>query len=68
MFHLGYAFLRADSLGLAYNITKRAIEVDPNLASAYHNIGKIYHEKVRDKEADEWFRKAFKVKPNFAPS
>lgn len=50
---------------MAYNITKRAVEINPNLAGGYHNIGKIYHEVQKDKEADEWFRKAVKVQPNF---
>ena len=53
---------------MAYNITKRAAEVIPDNAAAYHNIGKIYHERQKDKEADEYFRKAIKVKPNFPAS
>ena len=60
--------LRGESLGLAFNITKRAADVAPENAAAFHNIGKIYHEVQKDAEADEYFRKAVKIKPSFAAS
>jgi hypothetical protein len=57
--------MHEDSIGLAYNVTKRAIEVSPGNAAAWHNVGKCYHERQKDKEADEYFRKAIKVNPAF---
>lgn len=53
---------------MAFNITKRAAELLPDNAAAYHNIGKIYHERQKDKEADEYFRRAIKAKLNFPAS
>jgi hypothetical protein len=65
---LGYCMMRSDQVGMAYSLFRRAIEVAPNDPKAYHNIGKIYHDKQKDKDADEWFRKAHKAQPTFAAS
>lgn len=62
---LGYALMYVESIGLAYQINKRAVEVNPNNAGALHNIAKCLHDRQKDDEADEYFRKAVKVKPNF---
>ena len=58
--------MHADSHGLAYNLLRRSAELDPTNAGAFHNIGKCYHECLNDEKADEYFRKAVKVKPTFA--
>ncbi len=68
LFHLGVCLLHADSFGLAANVLKRAAELMPNNAAAFHNIGTCYHRKQRDDEADVYFRKAVKVKPTFYPA
>lgn len=60
--------MRQDSIGLAFNINMRAAELAPGNPAVWHNIGKCYHERQRDREADEYFRKAIKVKPNFSHS
>jgi len=57
--------MRSDSIGLAYQMFKRAGEVFPGEAAVWHNIGKLYHEKNRDDVADEFFRKALKCNPSF---
>lgn len=57
--------MHEDSYGLAYNINRRAAELAPGNAAAWHNIGKCYHERQKDREADEHFRKALKVQPSF---
>jgi hypothetical protein len=57
--------MRRDSYGLAYNLTRRAAEVKPDNAAAWHNMGKCYHERQKDAEADEHFRKAVKMKADF---
>lgn len=57
--------MREDSIGLAVNINKRSAELAPGNPAVWHNIGKCYHERQKDREADEHFRKAIKVQPNF---
>jgi Flp pilus assembly protein TadD len=57
--------MRRDSYGLAYNLTRRAAEVKPDNAAAWHNMGKCYHERQKDAEADEHFRRAVKMKADF---
>ena len=60
--------MHEDSIGLAITVGQRAAQISPNNASVWHNIGKCYHDMQMDKEADEYFRKAIKVQPNFPPS
>jgi tetratricopeptide (TPR) repeat protein len=65
LFLLGYCFMKADSIGLAYQVFKRASDIFPGEAAIWHNIGKLYHERQEDDKADEFFRKALKVKGDF---
>jgi hypothetical protein len=60
--------MQEGNFGLAYHVTRRACELSPGNAAAWHNIGKCYHERQKDKEADEYFRKAIKTIPNFPNS
>lgn len=46
----------------------RAGEISPGNAAIWHNVGKCFHERQKDREADEYFRKAIKVQPNFPNS
>lgn len=57
--------MQEDSIGLAFNVNMRAAELAPGNPAIWHNIGKCYHERQKDREADEYFRKAIKVKPDF---
>lgn len=57
--------MNVGSNGLALNVNKRAAEMSPGDPAIFHNIGKCYHDLQRDKEADEYFRRAVKLKPNF---
>jgi tetratricopeptide (TPR) repeat protein len=68
LFLMGYAFMKSESIGLAYQCFKRASDVFPGEAAIWHNIGKLYHEKQEDDKADEFFRKALKCKPDFSNS
>ena len=65
LFLLGYCFMKADNVGLAYQMFKRASDVFPGEAAIWHNIGKLYHERQEEDKAEEFFRKALKCKPNF---
>ena len=45
----------------------KAIELDPNLAEAYHSLGIVYRESKQDYDkAIEYYRKAINLKPNDA--
>lgn len=68
MFLLGYCLMQSDSMGLAYNMAMRSIQLAPNNAAVWHNIGKCLHERQKDREAEEAFRKAIKIQPNFPNS
>lgn len=68
MFLLGYTFLKTDQIGLAYNCFTRAKDIFPGEAAIWHNIGKCFHERQDNDRADEFFRKALKVKPDYSPS
>lgn len=60
--------MKADSIGLSYQVFKRAADIFPGEAAIWHNIGKLYHEKQDDEKADEFFRKALKCKSDFSNS
>lgn len=60
--------MRSDSIGLSYQMFRRAAELFPGDAATWHNIGKLYHEKQNDEKAEEFFRKALKCQPSFSPA
>jgi tetratricopeptide (TPR) repeat protein len=60
--------MNVNSHGLAYQLFQRAAQIVPNDSASWHNIGKLHHEKQRDDKAEEFFRKALKVKPDYQPS
>ncbi len=60
--------MQVGAMGIAYNINRRAIEIAPHNAAIWHNIGKCYHERQKDTEAKEAFKKALKIIPNFPNS
>ena len=45
---------------------RRAIELNPNYAEAYNNIGNLFNDTGRMEEAKEFYLKALSIKPNFA--
>jgi Flp pilus assembly protein TadD len=63
LFKLGYVFMKSESIGLAYQVFKRASDLMPGEASIWHNIGKLYHDRQDDDKAEEFFRKAVRLKP-----
>jgi tetratricopeptide (TPR) repeat protein len=65
---MGYNLLKTDKIGLAYNVFLRAGELDPRIAAIWHNIGKCFHEADDNDKAEEFFRKAVKIQPNYSPS
>lgn len=63
---MGYTFIKTDSLGIAYNLLRRAADIFQGEPAIWHNIGKCYHDRQDDANAEIYFRKALKVKPTFA--
>ncbi len=45
---------------------RSAIELNPNYAEAYNNIGNLFNDTGRMEEAKEFYLKALSIKPNFA--
>ncbi|TFH50928.1 MAG: tetratricopeptide repeat protein, partial [Lysobacterales bacterium] len=66
LFLLGFCFMQTDAVGLAYQAFKASGDIFPGEPATWHNIGKLYHEVQKDETAAEFFKKALKVKPNFA--
>ena len=57
--------MHEESYGLAYIVSNWAAGLQPSNAAPWQNMGKICHEKQRDEQADECFRRAIKIRPNF---
>ncbi len=68
LFKLGFVFMKSNSVGLSYQMFKRAADLYPGEPAVWHNIGKLFHEKQDDASAEEFFRKALKCKPDFSNS
>lgn len=62
---LGLALMYLDSIGLAYAVNRRALELMPHHPAILHNLGKCAHDRQKDDLADEYFHRAVKVQPNF---
>ncbi len=45
---------------------QKVIELDPNFAGAYHNLGKIFQQQGYIDEAIRYYQKAIDLNPNFA--
>lgn len=60
--------MKSDGYGVSYQLFQRAGDIFPGEAAIWHNIGKLHHELHDNDKADEYFRKALKVQPNFANS
>lgn len=61
----GLALMHLGATGMAYQVNQRVVQLNPGNAGAFHNLGKCLHDRQRDAEADECFRRANKIKPNF---
>ena len=68
LFVIGQAYMKADRHGLAYNIYRRIVEVDPSNATAWNNAGHAMHGIQRYKEASRCFIESLKTGGDrFAP-
>lgn len=62
----GYEAVEANDLSRAEELYRKAIEIDPNYAVAYSNLGYILHTLERYDEAEVAYRKAIEIDPNYA--
>ena len=62
----GWALEDAGSLKAAMAAYARALEIDPGLADAHLNLGRLLHEKGTTAEAERHYRAALGLRPNDA--
>lgn len=60
--------MSAERWGLAYNLMKRALEVEPNNSGIWNNVGMSLHGMMRTEEAEKCFRKALSLDPKSVPA
>lgn len=68
LFLLGYIFIKADKLGLAYQVLKRASDVFPKESGIWHNLAKCCYGVQKLEEAEKYFKQALKITPNYINS
>jgi Flp pilus assembly protein TadD len=64
--NLGLLYGERGQFDKAEEYSKKAIEMDKNLASAYNNLGIVYDEKGLPDEAEKYYKKAIELNKNFA--
>ncbi|MDR1640274.1 MAG: tetratricopeptide repeat protein [Clostridiales bacterium] len=65
---LGYMLLVKGDLAGAEEYTRKALEEEPSLSSAWDNLGQIAFNRNEKSEAKEHFNKALEFKPNLPDS
>lgn len=65
LFILGYTFMKSGNYGLAYQLNRRAAELAPHMQVVWHNLGKCAYECQKYEEAEDYWRKAVKLKPDY---
>lgn len=68
LFLLGFVFAKADNYGLAYQVLRRCVEITPNVAIAWHNLGKACYELNQREHAEQCWRRALQLEPTLASS
>jgi thioredoxin-like negative regulator of GroEL len=63
LFLVGYAFLKSERYGLAYNIFRRVAELNPR-SEPWNNAGMCHQETWNLDDAEICFRKALQLEPN----
>jgi len=63
---LGVAFIYDGKLNSARECFYKAIEINPNFAPSYSNIGNLFTEEGKYEEALYWYKKALEIDPQFS--
>jgi tetratricopeptide (TPR) repeat protein len=64
---IGYVYLMADKQPFAYQMYRRALQIEPNRAEIWNNFGRAADELHRYDESEAAFKKALKLDPTYAP-
>lgn len=64
---LGLEYIRRNDLHRARKHLNRALEINPDDASANASLGLIYHQESELKKAEDLFTKALNSNPNYTP-
>lgn len=68
LFVIGQAYLKSERFGLAANIYRRVVEMQPYNSEALNNVGHAYHGMQDYTEASKWFVRSLKAGGDrFAP-
>ena len=65
---LGAVYVGQDQLEVAINYHKKSIEINPDYAEGYNNLGIAFQKLGLFEEAVKNYNKTLKLKPNFAPA
>jgi len=68
LFIAGFLFLKSDHPGLAYHVNARTVQVAPDQAIAWHNLGKAANDLQKTEEAEQCFRRALQIDPKLVSS
>ena len=66
LFMVGFIFIKSEKYGLAYNILKRALELTPDNAGVWANMGKCFHATQQLDRGEKCFRQALRLKDGYA--
>ncbi len=64
LFMAGYCFLKTERFGLAYNIFRRVIELNPKRSEPWNNAGNCHQETWNLDDAEKCFKMAMRIEPN----
>src|SRR5262245_60278051 len=62
---LGVALAQSGEWLMAVQHLEEAVAMEPGNAAAHHNLGLVYREGKRDREALAAFERALKLRPNY---
>jgi Flp pilus assembly protein TadD len=63
LFMVGYAFLKAERYGLAYNIFQRVSQLQPERSEPWNNAGMCHQETWNLDDAEKCFRRSLQLEP-----
>lgn len=64
LFMVGYALLKTERFGMAYNLFRRCAQVHPNRSEPWNNAGMCHQETWNLEDAEVCFRKALQLEPD----
>ena len=62
---LGITYIKLNNIKLAYECYNKAINIEPEFAVSYFNLGSLFHEQNLVEKAIENYKKAISLNPNY---